>query len=341
MTELTISAGGASCPVIIGTGLTERLAAELSTRFPGFRRLLLCDSSLLPLWGARLSQQLGAKLLSFPAGEASKTREVKAQLEDRMLERGFGRDTVLICLGGGVCLDLGGFLAATYQRGIPCVYVPTTALALVDAAIGGKCAVNTPAGKNMIGLFRMPELVAADLRYLTTLPEREYRAGLAEGLKLGFVLDRELLAFFEANTGRILAKEPEPLEEFVRMSVRTKARVVEEDFLDRGLRRALNYGHSYGHAVETALGYTALHGECVAEGMRYAARKARDLGLCTPEWSDFQEALLDRLGLVRPDLTQAVPELFAAALGHDKKNEGGRAVWVLSPGPGQCVFHEE
>ncbi len=347
MNELTLKmqAEESSCRILVGQGLFDRLAAEISARHRGSRLALLGDSRVMPLWGGPLMRSLQAAGLHvypfvFPEGEASKTREMKAELEDRMIEAGFARDSVLIALGGGVALDLGGYLAATFLRGIPCVYVPTTTLAMSDAAIGGKCAVDTPAGKNLVGCFRLPESVYMDIDTLSTLDERNFRAGLVEALKLGFVADEGLLSIFEEKSEALLERRADALIELISRAASVKAGIVQEDFYDTDRRRILNYGHTAGHALELASDYSLLHGEAVAFGIRIAVRRALMMGICGPEWAERQENLLNALGF-----SSKLPETvdrnrYQEALLHDKKRAAGHNLWVLTEGPASPFFVE-
>lgn len=328
--------------VLIGQNLFGTLAARLAGAFS--RAVLITEDKLLPLWGDALDAALSAAGLSVltltvPSGEESKTRETKAALEDRMIAAGIDRSAVVIALGGGMICDLAAFTAATYMRGLSFVLVPTTTLAMADAAIGGKCAVNTPAGKNLVGAFALPVLTLIDTDTLSTLPGREYREGLAEMLKLGFVANAEVLSLFETLGDALLERDPAVLCKLLALSVETKIRLVAGDFRDtRGQRALLNYGHTYGHAIEALSGYRYLHGEAVALGMRLAAAKAVEEGLCSAEWAKRQNDFLDLLGMpAMAELPYSEAELNAAAA-HDKKSQAGKLHFVLSKGPGEGIL---
>lgn len=337
-----ISESARESKVIIGQDLFAALADSLSRDFR--RVVLITEDELLPLWGDRLATELGRAGLSVltltvPAGEASKTRAVKDTLEDLMLADGIDRYSVVIALGGGMICDLAAFTASTYMRGIPFVLVPTTTLAMADAAIGGKCAVNTPVGKNLIGTFALPLETVIDLDVLSTLPDREYREGLVEMLKLGFVADISILYLFEQKAEELAARDPAVLTDLLTQAVSTKISLITDDFRDtKGRRALLNYGHTYGHAIETESNYGYLHGEAVALGIRLAAAKALSLGLCDEAWAAKQNALLDRLempALAELSLTEAD---LAEAIAHDKKSENSKTHFVLSKGPGEGIF---
>lgn len=328
--------------VLIGQNLFGTLADRVAGAFS--RAVLITEDKLLSLWGDALAAALSASGLSVltltvPSGEESKTREMKAALEDRLICAGIDRSAVVIALGGGMICDLAAFTAVTFMRGLSFVLVPTTTLAMADAAIGGKCAVNTPAGKNLVGAFALPCLTVIDTDTLSTLSDREYREGLAEMLKLGFAVNAEVLSLFEALSDALLERDPVALGKLLTLSVETKIRLVAGDFRDtRGRRVLLNYGHTYGHAIETLGGYRYLHGEAVALGMRLAAAKAVEKNLCSAEWAKRQNDLLDRLGMpALAELPYSEAELNAAAA-HDKKSQAGELHFVLSKGPGEGIL---
>jgi 3-dehydroquinate synthase len=279
-------------------------------------------------------------VLTFPAGERSKTRETWSRLTDELLRLGFGRDSGVVALGGGVAGDLGGFVAATYMRGVPCVQVPTTLLAMVDASVGGKTGVDTAEGKNLIGAFHPPVAVLADPLVLGTLPEQEYRAGLAEAVKHGLIADPDYFAWIEASVDLLAARDPATLEHLVRRSVEIKAEVVGEDERDGGRRAVLNAGHTVAHALERATDFRLPHGEAVGLGLVAEAALATGLGLATPEPGARVAALLERLGLPTRMREPVGEDRILAAMASDKKNRGGgirfalpRAVGAMGSGP--------
>src|SRR5205814_6574414 len=245
---------------------------------------------------------------------SSKTLAEAARIYDALYDLAADRHTAVVAVGGGVVGDLAGFVAATYNRGLPFVQVPTTLVAMVDSAVGGKVGVNHPKGKNLIGAFHQPAGVWIDTAFLDTLPDREYRSGLAEVVKYGVILDAEFFAWLEANADAVLARDPAAVRHVVTRSCRLKADVVEQDeFETTGLRAALNYGHTFAHAFEAVGGYGAwLHGEAVAAGMVCAARLVEKLGLIDAGVTRCQVRLLDAFGLpTTPKPGRATDDLLA------------------------------
>jgi 3-dehydroquinate synthase len=281
-------------------------------------------------------------LAELPPGEAQKSLAVATQLYDRLIDIHADRRTLVTAVGGGVIGDLAGFVAATYARGLPLLMVPTTLLAMVDSAVGGKVAVNHPRAKNMIGVFHQPVGVWIDTATLTTLPEREYRSGLAEVVKYGVILDPELFTFLEAQADAVLAREPETVRHIVARCCRLKADVVEKDEREEtGLRMILNYGHTFAHAFETAAGYGGwLHGEAVAAGMICASRLAQRRGLIAAEVTDQQERLLRRFGLPTAPHKWPTAELLRG-MRSDKKALAGRLRFILPCRLGEVALVED
>jgi shikimate kinase/3-dehydroquinate synthase len=284
---------------------------------------------LAPLEGALRAKGVEVAGIVIEDGERFKDWKTLNRIYDNLLEQRCDRKTTLIALGGGVVGDLTGFAAATFMRGVPFIQVPTTLLAQVDSSIGGKTGINHPAGKNMIGVFHQPRLVLADTSVLKTLPPRELSAGLAELIKHGFIRDAEFVAWLEANVEALLECDAQALAYAIRRSCEIKARVVAEDERETGVRAILNFGHTFGHAIEAALGYGEwLHGEAVAAGMVMAADLSRRLGLLARADVDRVRALLARARLpVRvPDIA---PERMLELMEQDKKTEGGRLRFVV------------
>jgi 3-dehydroquinate synthase len=331
-----------SYPVYVEPGVLARLGDLVEHHLTGRRVALVADESVYRLLReGRLGEaRWEGQALTFPAGERSKTRETWSRLTDELLQLGLGRDSAIVALGGGVAGDLAGFVAATYMRGIPCLQVPTTLLAMLDASVGGKTGVDTPEGKNLIGAYHPPVAVVADPLVLATLPEREYRAGLAEAVKHGLIADREYFAWMEGSADALVAREPDALQRLVRRSVEIKAEVVSEDEHEGGRRAILNAGHTVAHALEQATDYRLPHGEAVGLGLLAEAALAAGLGLATPEAGARVAGLLECLGL-----PTRVPELVGeerilAAMASDKKNRAGgirfalpRGVGTMGPGP--------
>ncbi len=289
--------GSAAYDVLIGHGLLQELPILLTSHCPAARYVVITDAEVERLYGRKAAARIDAEVFSFPAGEAHKTRETWAQLTDRMLAAGVGRDAAVVALGGGVAGDVGGFIAATYLRGIPCVQVPTTVLAMIDSSIGGKTGVDVPAGKNLVGAIRQPRLVVTDLDCVNSLPPAQFASGIAEAVKHGVIADPEYLAFLERDAAAILARRDAALERLVARSVEIKAAIVATDEHEAGVRAALNFGHTVGHAVEAASGFSLLHGEAVAIGMVYEARLGEALGITASGLAAQITALVEKFGL--------------------------------------------
>jgi 3-dehydroquinate synthase len=296
-----------------------------------------------PLYLARLTATLetgGVTVAQvvLPDGEVYKNWETLNLIFDALLTDRAERKTTLIALGGGVIGDMTGFAAASYQRGVPFIQIPTTLLSQVDSSVGGKTGINHPLGKNMIGAFYQPRVVLADTDTLKTLPPRELSAGLAEVIKYGLIRDAEFLAWLEANMGKLRALDPAAITHAIYRSCEIKAQVVGQDEREGGIRAILNLGHTFGHAIETGMGYgTWLHGEAVAAGMLMAAQTSQRMGWLT-------EADVDRIrALIRAaDLPDVAPDLgvdrYLEYMGHDKKVEGGKMRFVLLKKLGEAVI---
>ncbi|MBL8385885.1 MAG: 3-dehydroquinate synthase [Burkholderiales bacterium] len=332
MDELRVDLGERSYPILIGPGLIDE-PAHFSGRVPA-RAAIVTSERIAPLYLARLRSTLaraGSDSIDIvlPDGESAKTWQTLDQVHTALLRARGDRRTTLIALGGGVIGDLTGFAAATYQRGVPFIQVPTTLLAQVDSSVGGKTAINHALGKNMIGAFYQPSLVLADTGTLASLPEREYRSGLAEVIKYGFIRDAGFLDWLEANLDALLRRDPGVLSHAIRRSCEIKAEIVAKDERETGMRAWLNLGHTFGHAIEAGLGYGEwLHGEAVAAGMVLAAELSARL-------SHLRDADVARVrGLIaRAGLPVAPPALGAARylelMRIDKKAEAGAIRYVL------------
>jgi 3-dehydroquinate synthase len=273
----------------------------------------------------------------LPDGEEHKDWSTLNRIFDALLANGCDRKTVLFALGGGVVGDMTGFAAASYMRGVPFVQVPTTLLAQVDSSVGGKTGINHPLGKNMIGAFYQPERVVCDLGTLATLPARELSAGLAEVIKYGPIADMAFFDWIEANVDRLVARDPAALAHAVRRSCEIKAHVVGQDERESGLRAILNFGHTFGHAIEAGLGYGEwLHGEAVGCGMVMALRLSQRLGLVDAAFVQRVTALVARAGL--PTVGPALgAERYLELMRVDKKAEAGQIRFVLIERPGQAA----
>lgn len=293
--------------------------------------------------GAR-SSDAGIRLrpalrLTFPAGEASKTRETWQRLSDQMLEKKVPRDAALVAIGGGVVGDVAGFVAATYLRGIPYAQVPTTLLAMLDASVGGKVGVDTPHGKNLVGAFHPPAIVAADPLTLLGLPERAYRAGFAEAIKHGLIADQEYFAWIEANVQPLLARDAGALTELIRRSVQIKAEVVSADERESGRRAILNAGHSIAHGLEMESGFALPHGEAVALGLIAEAQVAERLGLAGEGLAQRVARLTAAFGLPRRLPKGVKLNAVLDAMEMDKKNREGALRLALPSALGR--MHEK
>lgn len=311
----------------------------------GGAALIVTNATVGPMYANRLAQALGQKYTQvhtvvLPDGEEHKTWETLQMIFDALLGRACDRKTTLYALGGGVVGDITGFAAASYMRGIAFVQVPTTLLAQVDSSVGGKTGINHPMGKNMIGAFYQPLKVICDLDTLKTLPQRELAAGLAEVIKYGPIADMTFMSWIEDNLSALLARDTEALAHAVRRSCEIKAWVVAEDEREGGLRAILNFGHTFGHAIEAGLGYGAwLHGEAVAAGMVMAAQLSARLGLVDAVFVHRLTDLLRRAGLpVHGPVLDAQDNAarYLALMRVDKKASGGDIKFVLISQPGQA-----
>jgi 3-dehydroquinate synthase len=328
-----------SYAIVVGQGVIDSLGSAL-TALAARRAIVVADEAIAATHAARAIASLGragveTTLLVVPAGEASKSAAEAARLWNEFALLAVDRRTHVVAVGGGVVGDLTGFVAATFARGLPLWQVPTTLVAQVDSAIGGKTGINLDTGKNLVGAFWQPRGVVADIDTLATLPNREFTSGLAEVLKYGVILDAALFAWLEANAPAIRRRDPAALLHIVERSAALKAHVVERDEHETsGLRAILNYGHTFAHAFETAAGYgTLLHGEAVAIGMAAAARLAAALGRVGPDVIGRQDALLTALGLpvAATDLSWTPPaaDELITIMGRDKKTVDGRLRFVL------------
>lgn len=344
MKTLRVELAERSYPIYIGSGLLGR-AELLAPHIRGRQVLVVTNETVAPLYLEKFNAGLDGyqvDSLVLPDGEAYKTLDTLNSVFDRLLERRFDRRCTLVALGGGVIGDLTGFAAACYQRGVPFIQVPTTLLSQVDSSVGGKTGVNHPLGKNMIGAFHQPRCVIADTDTLNTLDDRQLRAGLAEVIKYGIINDPEFFQWLEAHLDRLLAREPEALAWAIERSCRDKAAIVAEDETEAGTRALLNLGHTFGHAIETGMGYGIwLHGEAVATGMLLAAQLSERLGWIGHEDTRRIEQLLHRAGLP----VQAPGELdshrFLELMAVDKKVQDGQLRLVLLKGIGRSVVTAE
>ncbi len=337
---LSLDLGERSYPILIGKGLL-RQEGLLSPYVGGDGLLIVTNETVGPIYLERLTGALTGQSvdqLVLPDGEQYKNLETLNLIFSRLLECGHNRDTTLIALGGGVIGDMTGFAAACYQRGVDFIQIPTTLLAQVDSSVGGKTAVNHALGKNMIGAFHQPKAVFIDIEALDTLPEREYRAGLAEIIKYGLIIDEEFFCWLESHATDLLERQEKALLHAIAVSCRLKARVVSADERESGLRAILNLGHTFGHAIETHQGYGGwLHGEAVAAGMVMATRMSVRLGWLTPMDAGRIESLIAAMGLPCRGPDDIGPDAYLEHMSVDKKARGGRIRLVLLKSIGQAV----
>jgi 3-dehydroquinate synthase len=317
--------------LLVRAGALGDSAAIVRDVAPKHRPVVISDSNVAPLHAEPIARALNAELLTFPAGESSKNRQQWAALTDELLERQLGRDTVIVAVGGGVCGDLAGFVAATFLRGVPVVHVPTSLVAMIDAAIGGKTGVDTRHGKNLVGAFHQPAAVVIDPLALNTLPAEHRRAGLAEAIKHGVIADESYFHWIAAHGAALLAPTltPEVAERLVLDSVRVKVDVVAADEREGGRRKILNFGHTIGHAVEHLSGYEMLHGEAVAIGMVVEARLGERTDWTLAGLANEVAALCGAVGL-----PTRIPESFdtdavVSLTRGDKKARAGSAEYAL------------
>jgi len=346
MTTVRVNLGVHGYDIAVVSGDGQGLGPFARARARGQRAVLVTDEHVLPHATSAAAALTGSGFLAgtitLPPGEAQKSLAVASGLYDRLADAQADRETLVVAVGGGVIGDLAGFVAATYARGLPLLMVPTTLLAMVDSSVGGKVGVNHPKSKNLIGAFHQPVGVWIDTATLATLPDRDYRSGLAEVVKYGVILDPDLFAYLEIHAAAILRREPDAVRHIVARCCRLKADVVERDEREEtGLRMVLNYGHTFAHAFETAAGYGGwLHGEAVAAGMVCAARLAERRGLIPADLTRRQERLLAEFGLpTRPGTWPAAD--LVQTMRSDKKALAGRLRFVLPRRLGQVALFDD
>jgi len=330
----------------IGTGLLTQVGERITSLEPRARKAFLLTDRNCARYAREVKSGLEARgletvLLAIPAGEIQKRLSTAARIYDRLARAGIERRSAFVAVGGGVVTDLGGFVASTWMRGLPLFLVPTTLLAQVDAAIGGKTGVNLPQGKNLVGTFYQPRAVFCDPAVLRTLPPREFTGGLGEVVKYGMIRDAELLPFLERNIDAVREQKAETLEEIVFRCASIKAEVVSQDEREGGLRAILNYGHTVGHGLEAAGGYRRFHhGEAVALGMEAEAIIALEMGIAPLETLAVQNRLLKLCGL--PTRTRGLPRRkVLEAMRLDKKTAEGRLRFVLPEAAGRVRYGVE
>lgn len=343
VTRIEVDIPGAAHQVAIGSRLQSLIASTVARLNQAGVVMIVSDTQVAERHAAALVEALSsagvsAKLHAVPPGEAAKELSVLGDIYGALASAGVDRQELLIALGGGTVGDVAGFAAATWMRGIRYIQVPTTLLAMVDSSIGGKTAINLPAGKNLAGAVHQPSAIFCDLDYLATLPADDYRASLAEVIKVAMIADRSFVRWLWTNMPAVLRRDPAAVGEAVGRAIRIKAGVVARDPEELGDRAMLNYGHTVGHALERAIGFGGIrHGEAVAWGMEVAAQISRITGRCTPELAGIQHQLLEAAGLLRSRPAVDRAELMEA-LRHDKKSRSGEPRWVLLCGLAQVQY---
>ena len=342
MDAVRVNLGSRSYDIHVGADLLRQVGDLVRPLKLGRHLGLVTHPELVTPYGSAVAESLRragheVSLLTVPPGEESKSLLEAGRLCREMVRALLDRGSALVGVGGGVIGDLAGFVAAILYRGVPFINLPTTLLAQVDSSLGGKTGVNLPEGKNLVGAFHQPRLVVADVLTLRTLPEREFRSGLAEVVKHGMIADPELFGTLEERADRILARDPDFLRVIVTRSCAIKAKVVEADEQESGLRAMLNFGHTVGHALEAALGYGSItHGEAVAYGMLVAATLSVRRGLCPEADVGRLRALLERFGLLGAAVPS--PESLETYMVSDKKARDGVLQFVLTRGVGSVTF---
>jgi 3-dehydroquinate synthase len=342
--RIEVALGARAYPILVGPGLLRHPREWIGT-LRGRHVLLVTDSHVAPLYAETVRAALGsrdARTFVLPAGEPHKTLAECARAFDMLAGMKASRDATVLALGGGVVGDLGGFVAACWMRGIDCVQLPTTLLAMVDSSVGGKTAVNLAQGKNLVGAFHQPQAVVADTETLATLPDRELAAGLAEVAKYGALGDAGFVRWIDHHALALRSRDPDALAQAIETSCRHKAAIVARDERETGERALLNFGHTFAHAIEAATGYSALlHGEAVAIGMVLAARLSARLGMAGPAPADALADLLVRLGLPVELPAGLDPRVLLDHMRLDKKNASGRLRLILWRGPGHAVVVDD
>ena len=344
---LRVELGDNSYPLVVGTGLLNSVGELLIPHTKSNKVLIVSDAFVktryMPVVLKSLKDAgLDVSTIEVPVGEESKSLVQFSRIQDSLVEHQLDRGSMLIALGGGVIGDLAGFAAAVYMRGIPYVQIPTTVQAQVDASVGGKTAINHPKGKNLIGAFHQPKLVVIDVDTLKTLPQRDIRAGLIEVIKMGVIRDEPLFERVEENLEAILNLDDTTLIEIISQACVNKAEIVAKDEKESGLRMVLNYGHTFGHALEAMTHYNRYrHGEAVSIGMHCAAQFATNLRMFSETDFQRQRALLKRAKLPIAFPTDLTPEALCDAMYLDKKTLGGKLRLILPTRIGEVVIHDD
>lgn len=318
--------------IFVGSSILGKIANFINENHAGKKVAVITGENTGRLHKERIMNAVGALnplFITVPSGESSKSREMKEKIEDRLLDSKFGRDSLIIAIGGGVIGDLAGFVASTFNRGIPIIHAPTTMLAMVDSSIGGKTAINTKHGKNLIGTTYQPAAVFADMDFLKTLSDDEFRNGLAEVIKMSIIMDKSLFESLEKNHEKILARDKPALQDIIKRNIELKKEIVEEDVEEKGLRQILNFGHTFGHALEACNNYRIRHGFAVVQGMIVESRIS---AIVNNLKADEEKRIIGMLGLfgfpgtISKDIeTQKILELIKL----DKKSRVNKPRFVL------------
>ena len=346
MQEIHVDLGKNSYIIYIDKGILPKFGNIVKNHVQINKTAIITNRIINGLYGETLEASLksvGVEVITIeiPNGEENKSLKSAMTIYDALADNNMTRRSVIIALGGGVIGDLAGFISATFMRGVPFIQVPTSLLAQVDSSVGGKTAINHPKAKNMIGVFHQPRFVFIDVDVLKTLPEREFKAGLAEVIKHGVIMDKELFYYVEDNLEEILCVDPQSVEQIVARSCKDKATIVEQDEKEQNLRAILNYGHTVGHGIESATNYNVYrHGEAVSIGMAVAGRIAVNMGILKQDIADRQNRLLEKCGLpvTFPDIDI---DAVMNAIQLDKKiNDSGRPRFVLAKDIGEAIIVE-
>ncbi len=330
-----------SYEISIEKGITAKIPAYLNKSKLGKKYAIITDSKVKGLYADAFARflrknDIDCEVFSFQHGEKSKTLETVEKLAEEMLNKNFDRNDAIIALGGGVTGDIAGFLASIYMRAIPYIQIPTTVLAMVDSSVGGKTAVDLKQGKNLIGTFTQPKAVFVDISYLKTLSPKQIKNGLAEVIKYGVIKDKELFNFIEQNIEQILKLDEKALNKIIAQSLKIKAEIVEEDEKEKGQRMILNYGHTYGHAIEKLTNYKLLHGYAISIGMILANKMATEKGLLKSEDAERIKKLIKNAGL--PVVTMKKPSMND--LNSDKKRDGDYINFILATEIGKVTIKQ-
>ncbi|KYC44613.1 MAG: 3-dehydroquinate synthase [Candidatus Methanofastidiosum methylothiophilum] len=338
---INVKTGRSHYEIIIGRNIIDNAFEEVLHDYKDYTIVIITDSNVQRIYENNIIQKLnnkeGVYILSFKAGEESKNRKTKEFLEDRLFELGLGRDTLIIALGGGVTGDLAGFIAATYMRGVPFIQIPTTLLSQVDSSIGGKVGIDHPTGKNLLGAFYPPNKVYIDIDFLKTLPNEEIINGIAEIIKAAIIQDSELFRYLESNIDRVINLEKGYIEKAIISSLKVKAKVVESDEKESGLRKILNFGHTIGHSIEVLSNFELSHGRAVGIGMAVETIIAQKIGILKNEEKERIFRILNKSKLLDKPFKGSADEIIKKT-SLDKKSRKGIAEYSLIKGIGFAVY---